>query len=194
MQASHDSPLLLQISLTPDALGPRSVFLGLGASLHGQRAPSGPPFLASVPMLARALRLEHISVLKLDCEGCECAGLPGRQGGLCHSLPAETGACHKHQQRCTAAWVTSLCEALAWLPCLPTRSATGAVMRTAVWTLVRSMKESLCMLRYHTHARGKQAASDADGAGSPGPCLFGNTVHPQHAIPQLCILLQASDL
>lgn len=60
----------------PDVLGPRSVFLGLGASLRGGRVPSEAPFLASVPLLARALRLERISVLKLDCEGCECAGRP----------------------------------------------------------------------------------------------------------------------
>ena len=68
--------MLLQVPYPPDVLGPRSVFLGLGASLRGGRARKA-PFLASVPLLARALRLERVSVLKLDCEGCECAGQPG---------------------------------------------------------------------------------------------------------------------
>ena len=98
-RASLDYLLLLQVSFLPNALSPRSVFLGLGASLHGQRARTEPPFLASVPLLARALRLEHISVLKLDCEGCECAGLPCRSAGSlkCPERGVAHMSCHQHQ-------------------------------------------------------------------------------------------------
>ena len=49
------------------------MFLGVGASVRGWKQRPEAPFLASVPLLARALRLEHLTVLKMYCEGCECA-------------------------------------------------------------------------------------------------------------------------
>ena len=64
------------MSYQSDAMGPRSVFLGVGASVRGWKQRPEAPFLASVPLLARALRLEHLTVLKMDCEGCECAPPP----------------------------------------------------------------------------------------------------------------------
>ncbi|KAK9826355.1 hypothetical protein WJX81_001516 [Elliptochloris bilobata] len=43
------------------------------ASVRGVGARTEAPFLASVPLLARALRFERVSALNLDCEGCEYA-------------------------------------------------------------------------------------------------------------------------
>jgi len=65
-----------QMPYQSNIMGRRSAFLGLGASVRGDEPPRAEaPFLASVPLLARALRLGHLAVLKMDCEGCECAAL-----------------------------------------------------------------------------------------------------------------------
>ena len=62
------------VSYQTNFLGANAVFLQVGARLK-ESPPFVPKpgvwFLASVPALAKALSIEKLQVLKMDCEGCE---------------------------------------------------------------------------------------------------------------------------
>ena len=62
------------VSYQSNFLGANAVFLQVGARLK-ESTPFIPKpgvwFLASVPLLAKALSIEKLQVLKMDCEGCE---------------------------------------------------------------------------------------------------------------------------
>jgi hypothetical protein len=64
------------VSYKTDFLGSKATFLQIGSRLKESeefRPQQGAWFLASLPMLAKALLIPKLQVLKMDCEGCEYA-------------------------------------------------------------------------------------------------------------------------
>ncbi len=72
----HGMALDPSVSYPTNLLGDKAVFMQMGAKLKESATylPSpGAWFLANVPLLAKALSIERLQVLKMDCEGCEYA-------------------------------------------------------------------------------------------------------------------------
>lgn len=64
------------VSYPTNLLGEKAVFFQLGARLKespGHRPGPGVWYLANLPLLAKALFIDKLHVLKMDCEGCEYA-------------------------------------------------------------------------------------------------------------------------
>jgi hypothetical protein len=72
----HGMALDPSVSYATNQFGEKAVFTQMGARLKESSSYQPTPgawFLANVPLLARALSIEKLQVLKMDCEGCEYA-------------------------------------------------------------------------------------------------------------------------
>lgn len=72
----HGMALDPSVSYATNMLGDKAVFFQMGARLKESTSfqpTQGSWFLANVPLLAKALSIERLQVLKMDCEGCEYA-------------------------------------------------------------------------------------------------------------------------